>query len=186
MKKALIIVDLQRDFCPGGALPAAGGNGIVPVINKLMQSFDLVIASKDWHPARTVHFDRWPPHCIRGSEGAAFHPELNIGRIDEVALKGTGNSDDGYSAFEATNLDLAYVLEKQGIAEVYVSGLTTEYCAKATALDALKAGFKTFVITDAIAAVNQQPGDDAKALSGMQAAGILLLQSSGISPSENN
>lgn len=175
MKRGLIIVDVQRDFCPGGALPASKGHEVVPVINKLIDQFDLVVASKDWHPAKTVHFDKWPPHCIRGTEGAAFHPGINEKKIDLVALKGTGNSDDGYSAFEATNIDLSYAFKKREIDTLYITGLTTEYCVQSTAKDALNAGFQVYVVTDAVAPVEQQAGDHEKALRQMQDAGIALV-----------
>jgi nicotinamidase/pyrazinamidase len=177
MSKALIIVDVQQDFCPGGALPAPKGNEVIPVINSLMDKFDYVVASKDWHPAQTVHFNRWPVHCVRASTGAAFHKDLKEEKINEVALKGTGNSDDGYSAFEATNIDLSHWLKKNKIDTVYISGLTTEYCVKATALDALTSGFKVYIITDAIAAVEAQSGDGKHALKEMQRAGIQLVAS---------
>ena len=175
MSKALIIVDVQQDFCPGGALPAPKGNEVIPIINSLMDKFDFVIASKDWHPNETVHFNKWPVHCVRASAGAAFHKDLNEDKINEVFLKGTGNSDDGYSAFEATNIDLSHWLKKNKIDTVYISGLTTEYCVKATALDALTSGFKVYVITDAVAAVEAQAGDEKKSLKEMQDAGIQLV-----------
>lgn len=180
MKNALILVDIQRDFCPGGALPAPGGNKIIPVVNSIIDKFDLVIASKDWHPARTIHFEKWPVHCVRATEGAAFHPQLDTLNIDEVVLKGTGNSDDGYSAFEATNMDLESLLRKNKITSVFVCGLTTEYCVNATALDALKAGFEVAVITDATAAVAANEGDEEAALEKMRTQGIKLLTSRAI------
>lgn len=180
MKRALIIVDLQKDFCPGGALPAARAGDIVPVINQLLHRFDLVIASKDWHPQDTVHFDKWPPHCIRATTGATFHAGLHTENIELIALKGTGNTDDGYSAFEATNIDMEAALNKRQIEEVYVAGLTTEYCVQATALDAFQFGFRVFVVTDAIAAVEQAVGDHEKALQKMQQAGILPILSAEI------
>lgn len=175
--KGLIIVDVQKDFCPGGALPAAGGNDIIPVINELQKKFDVIIASKDWHPSSTVHFEKWPVHCVRGSEGARFHDHLKIDKINEVALKGTGNTDDGYSAFEATNLDIQSWLKKRNVSEVYVCGIASEYCVSATARDAYKAGFKTFVVEDAISAVEAHPGDTEKALRQMKESGIELIQS---------
>lgn len=180
MKKALLVVDVQQDFCPGGALAAPAGNDIIPVINEIMDKFDLVIASKDWHPAKTVHFEIWPVHCVRATAGAAFHPDLDTSKIDQVVLKGTSNTDDGYSAFEATNHDLTYLLQKNYIDEVYVCGLTTEYCIKATAQDALKAGFKVFVVTDASAAVAAKEGDEKKALKEIQQSGIHLVKADDI------
>ena len=180
MKKALLIVDVQNDFCPGGSLAAPTGNDIIPVINTIMDKFDLVIASKDWHPERTIHFEKWPVHCVRATPGAAFHPELDTTKIDEVVLKGTTNSDDGYSAFEATNNDLTFLLKKNNIAEVFVCGLTTEYCVKATAQDALNAGFKVLVVTDATGAVAANTGDSEKALKEMENMGVELIASSQI------
>ena len=176
MKKALLVVDVQKDFCPGGALAAPAANDVIPVINEIMDKFDLVIASKDWHPAKTVHFEIWPVHCVRATAGAAFHADLDISKIDEVVLKGTSNTDDGYSAFEATNNDLTYLLRKNNIEEVYVCGLTTEFCVKATAQDALNAGFKVFVVTDASAAVAAKEGDEKKALEEIEQSGIQLVQ----------
>lgn len=180
MKKALLVVDVQKDFCPGGALAAPAGNEVIPVINKIMDKFDLVIASKDWHPEKTVHFEIWPVHCVRASAGAAFHPDLDTTKIDEVVLKGTSNSDDGYSAFEATNNDLTYLLQKNKIEEVFVCGLTTEYCVKATAQDALKAGFKVSVVTDASAAVAAKEGDEKRALDEIEQSGIQLVKADDI------
>lgn len=175
MKKALFIVDVQRDFCPGGPLAAPGGNDIIPLINRLMEKFEVVAASKDWHPAETVHFKKWPPHCIRGTSGAAFHPDLDQGNIDLVALKGTANSDDGYSAFEATNIDLSFWLKKNGVDCLYLTGIATEYCVMATARDAVENGFRTFVVSDAVAAVDQHAGDGRKALEAMSREGIVLI-----------
>lgn len=175
MKAALLIIDVQRDFCPGGTLPAPGGDRVVEVINALSAHFGCIAASKDWHPAATAHFDRWPPHCIRATSGAAFHPGLRTERIDRLLLKGTGNSDDGYSAFEATNEDLEWWLRRQGVDTLTLCGLTTEYCVRATALDALRAGFEVQVVTDAVAPVEQHAGDGQAALDAMDAAGVRLL-----------
>lgn len=173
----LLIVDVQKDFCPGGALPAEQGDQVVPVINGLMDRFDLVIASKDWHPAQTVHFEKWPRHCVKNTEGAEFHEDLEVGNIDQVVLKGTGNQDDGYSAFEATNVDLNAYLKINGTENLYISGLTTDYCVEQSALDAARKGFHTIVITDAIQAVNINPGDGDKSLKKMKEAGCRLLTS---------
>lgn len=175
--KALLVVDVQNDFCPGGTLAVPDGDRVVPVINQLMDKFPLVVASKDWHPLETVHFQKWPVHCVHNTRGAEFHPQLDSAKIKQVFLKGTGNKDDGYSAFEATSLDLAKYLKEHGVTELYVTGLATDYCVRASALDALKQGFKTYVVTDAVAAVNVQPGDEQKALDEMQKAGATLVQS---------
>ena len=176
-KKCLLIVDLQNDFCPGGALPVKDGDKIVEPINKVMDKFELVIASKDMHPEKTVHFNKWPVHCVRGTKGSEFHPDLNRGKIDFVFEKGTGNKDDGYSAFEATNKNLEEFLKENKVDELYVCGLATDYCVKATVLDALKSGFKTFVLTDCIKAVNVNPDDGEKSLKEMQDKGAILIES---------
>jgi nicotinamidase/pyrazinamidase len=175
--KGLLVVDVQNDFCPGGSLAVPEGDKIVPVINGLMDKFPVVVASKDWHPKQTVHFQKWPVHCVHNSRGADFHPGIQSTKIEQVFLKGTGNKDDGYSAFEATNLDLKDYLKKKGVTELYVTGLATDYCVRASALDAAKNGFNTFVVTDAIAAVNMKPGDDKKALEDMKQAGVKTVTS---------
>ncbi len=175
--KGLLVVDVQNDFCPGGSLAVTDGDAVVPVINNLMKQFPVVVASKDWHPRQTVHFQKWPVHCVHNSKGAEFHPKLLSERIQQVFLKGTGNRDDGYSAYEATNLDLKQYLEERGVTELYVTGLATDYCVRASALDSVKSGFKTFVVTDAVAAVNVQPDDGAKALEELRVAGVTLLSS---------
>jgi len=175
--KALLVVDVQNDFCPGGALAVPEGDKVVPVINQLLDRFPLVVASKDWHPHETVHFQKWPVHCVHNTRGAEFHPQLNSVKIGQVFLKGTGNKDDGYSAFEATNLDLAAYLKQQGVSELYVVGLATDYCVRASAIDAATLGLKTYVVEDAVAAVNVHPGDDKKAFGEMRDAGVHLIAS---------
>ena len=168
--RALIVVDVQNDFCPGGALAVPKGDRVVPVINELMAEFELVVASKDWHPENSVHFDKWPKHCIKETEGAEFHPDLKIAKIDKVFLKGTKDKDDGYSAFEATNLDLAQYLNEKEVKELYISGLATEYCVKETALAAAKKGFEVYVIEEAIAGIDED--DVAAAFEEMREAGV--------------
>ena len=106
MNRALLIVDVQNDFCPGGALPAPTGDKVVPVINKIIDKFSNIVASRDWHPKVTVHFNKWPEHCVQNTKGADFPKELNKEKFDQIFEKGTRNIDDGYSAFEATNVDL--------------------------------------------------------------------------------
>jgi nicotinamidase/pyrazinamidase len=175
--KALLVVDVQNDFCPGGSLGVPEGDRVVPVINQLMEKFDVVVASKDWHPHKTVHFEKWPVHCVHNTRGAEFHPDLKSAKIQQVFLKGTRDRDDGYSAFEATNLDLAEYLRRAGVSELYVAGLATDYCVRASALDAIKLGFTTTVVTDAVAAVKVKPGDDAKAIEEMKEAGANLVSS---------
>ena len=175
--RALIIVDVQNDFCPGGALPAPEGERVVPVLNKIIDRFHFVVASRDWHPESTVHFEKWPAHCVENTYGADYHPDLKTEKIDVHLLKGTGNVDDGYSAFEATNSDLEELLKEQGVKEVYVGGLTTEYCVKSTAADSLKKGFSTFLVTDAIEGVKQNQGDVEKAIDEMADMGIVMVTS---------
>jgi len=176
-RRALFIVDLQRDFCKGGALGIPTADHIVPIINALIPVYDDVLASKDWHPTDSLHFKHWPVHCVASSQGAEFHPDLKAEHIDLVFLKGTENKDDGYSAFEATNQSLQAYLHSHGISGIDLCGLATDYCVKATALDALKSGFAVRVITDAIDAVNLDPSDGAMALQEMSHAGAVLIES---------
>ncbi|EKF56716.1 nicotinamidase [Galbibacter marinus] len=178
--KALLIVDVQNDFCTGGALATKGGEEVAPVINAIADKFDLVVASKDWHPEKTIHFEKWPSHCVAGSHGAEFHADLNTEVIDQVVEKGTANLDDGYSAFEATNLDLSQYLKSKEIDTVYVCGIATDYCVLSSALDSQKQGFNTFVIKDAVRAVNLKEGDGDRALKQMEKAGCELVLSSQI------
>lgn len=177
MKKALLIVDVQNDFCPGGALGVKDGDKVVPVINNIIDKFDVVISSQDWHPEDSIHFEKWPPHCIAGTVGADFHPDLKKERIDLKLYKGTQNKDDGYSAFEATNISLADFLHEHKIIDLYICGLATDYCVKASAMDAINLGFHTYVITDAVKAVNVHPNDDKRALQEMFQAGCALVES---------
>jgi nicotinamidase/pyrazinamidase len=178
--KALIIVDVQVDFCPGGMLASPDGDKVVPVINKLIDNFDIILASRDWHPAKTAHFKKWPVHCVRNSHGAEFHPQLNSDKIQQQFLKGTENKDDGYSAFEATNKNLDDYLKEHDVNELYVSGIATEYCVKETAFDSLNYGYKTWVIEDAIAGVRLKPDDEQGAKDEMKKAGIRFVNSTQI------
>ena len=173
--KALLIVDVQNDFCPGGALAVTDGDQVVPVINQLIDQFDVVCASKDWHPDQTIHFDRWPVHCVANTPGADFHPQLNQDSIDQILLKGTSNQDDGYSAFEATNINLTQWLKQKGVEELTIVGLATDYCVKASALDAVDQGFQVIVKQEAIRAVNLLPNDGNKALNEMKQAGVEIV-----------
>jgi nicotinamidase/pyrazinamidase len=177
MKKILLIVDLQRDFCKDGALGIPTADKIVPIVNKIIPLYDTVLASKDWHPFNTVHFEKWPIHCVAESSGADFHADLDSHLFDYVFLKGTDNKDDGYSAFEATNTHLDTYLKEHHVSDLDVCGLTTDYCVRETTLDALRLGYKVRVITDAIDAVNVSPGDGDRALAEMAAAGAVLITS---------
>jgi nicotinamidase/pyrazinamidase len=172
---ALLVVDVQNDFCPGGALPVAGGDAVVPVINAWMKRFETVVASRDWHPQASAHFQRWPLHCIVGTTGAEFRQGLETGRFTLVVDKGTNNVDDGYSAFEATSVDLACWLEGRGIHKLYVCGLAIDYCVRQTVLDALARGFDVSVIRAGVASVDVDPGDGQRALEAMESAGAHLV-----------
>ena len=175
--RCLLIVDLQRDFCAGGALAVPGADGIVAPINRIIGKFDLVLASRDKHPPGTRHFEKWPVHCVQGTPGAEFHPGLDLSSVDCLLEKGTSNADDGYSDFESSNMDLAAYLRSRGVTGLYVCGLATDYCVKATVLDALDKGFDTFVIEDCIRAVDVNPGDGARALASMRKRGAIVLTS---------
>lgn len=172
---ALLVVDVQNDFCPGGALAVAGGDAIIPAINSWIPRFTTVVASRDMHPAGTRHFRAWPVHCVAGTPGAAFRDGLRADLFTLVVEKGTSMEDDGYSAFEATNVDLEQWLRGRGISTLYVCGLATDYCVKATVLDARRRGFAVTVIRSAVAAVDLHPGDGEQALQAMAAAGAQLL-----------
>ena len=173
--KALLVVDVQNDFCPGGALGTPEGDKVVPVINKVMDKFDLVLASRDWHPEDSIHFKNWPVHCVRNTKGAEYHPDLKTEKITQELFKGTGNKDDGYSAFEATNINLTAYLKDKNIDELYISGLTTEYCVKQTTLDALTNKFNTYLIIDGIEGVRAHPDDPQKAIDEMKKKGVKLI-----------
>jgi nicotinamidase/pyrazinamidase len=174
-KRCLLIVDLQNDFCTGGALAVSGADEIIVSINRIMKKFDRVVASRDMHPPGSRHFEKWPVHCVHGTSGAEFHPGLAVACIDCFIEKGTTMQDDGYSDFESTNLDLAAYLREQAVDELFVCGLATDYCVKETVLDALRRGFTTSVLADCIRAVDLQPGDGMRALQEMQDSGAHIL-----------
>jgi nicotinamidase/pyrazinamidase len=182
---ALLIVDVQNDFCPGGALPVPEGDRVVPVLNRVAQHIarqgGLIVASRDWHPPTTCHFaaygGKWPVHCVQHTPGAAFHPDLKLPAGTLIISKGMSESDDGYSAFEGRAPDgrtLMQILQERGIRRLVVGGLATDYCVRASVLDALKHGFELQVLTDAVRGVDLQPGDSERALQEMQAAGATL------------
>lgn len=175
--KALLIVDVQNDFCSGGTLAVPDGEKVVPVINKLMDRFKVIVASKDWHPEKTKHFTKWPAHCVQDTFGAAFHPQLDAEKIQEVFLKGTGVEDDGYSAFEATNNNLEQFLRSHKVDDLYVCGLATDYCVLSSALDAHKKGFNVLVIEDAVRGVDVVKGDVERAIEEMKHMGIVFIPS---------
>ncbi|MCA1928253.1 MAG: isochorismatase family protein [Calditerrivibrio sp.] len=154
--KCLLIVDVQNDFCPGGALAVPDGDKVVDIINLIIDKFELVISSQDWHPSSGAHFDRWPIHCVANTEGAALHPALSKEKIDIFLLKGTDGSDTGYSAFEATNINLSDLLKYRNIKSLYVTGLATEYCVKATCIDAVKNGLEVFLVKEGTKGIDDE------------------------------
>ena len=199
--KALILVDIQNDFCPGGALAVPDGDAVVAVANRLTPRFECVVTTQDSHPAdhhsfagshpgRTAYevIDLhglpqvlWPTHCVTGSDGWRFHPQLELAHVTQNIPKGTDREIDSYSGFfdngqrKATGLET--YLRAQQISDVYVLGLATDYCVKATALDARRLGFRTWVIEDACRAVNLQPSHEADAKAELLAAGVQLCSS---------
>jgi nicotinamidase/pyrazinamidase len=178
VSRALIIVDFQNDFTPGGALAVPEGDSIAPRLNELAASgdYDLVVATRDWHPADHNSFAEqggpWPVHCVAGTQGAELHPDLDRSRIDVIVDKGQAVDTDGYSGFEGT--DLEQLLRERGITQVTVVGLATDYCVKNTALDALGAGFAVTVDSTAARGVEVQEGDSERALAEVRAAGGVI------------
>jgi len=202
--KALILVDIQNDFVPGGALPVPEGDRIIPLVNALQSKFDLVIATQDWHPRNHGSFTAnhpnkkpgdqinlnglpqilWPVHCVQNAPGAALVPALDTRRISRIFQKGTDPGIDSYSAlFDNGHLKatgLGEFLKQRGVTDVFLAGLATDYCVKFTALDAIQLGFKTHVIEDACRGVNLKPDDVAMAIEEMKAAGVQITNSSNL------
>lgn len=187
MTVGILLVDPQLDFFPGGSLGVRDGDAIVAPIVELLQKHPRapVFASRDWHPADTRHFaargGRWPPHCVQGTSGARFHQGLPLERA-EIFNKGTDPENDaGYSAFEGASTSqggrsLAAALQAQGVDALLVAGLATDYCVKASVLDALKHGLITFLFEPGVRAVNLKPDDGERAIAEMRAAGALLVR----------
>ncbi len=199
--RALLLVDIQNDFCPGGALAVPRGDEVVAVANRLMARFPLVVATQDWHPADHGSFAvnhpgrkpyemgelaglpqvMWPAHCVQGTAGAAFHPVLDQSRITRVFPKGTDAQIDSYSGFfdngkrKATGL--GDYLREQGVVEIFVMGLATDYCVRATALDGVALGFKVALVVDGCRGVELQPGDVDRAVADLRAAGVRIIGS---------
>ena len=175
-KKALIVVDVQNDFCPGGSLAVAQGDEVVAPLNRLIKEFldrgEPVYKTRDWHPAQTKHFavygGTWPVHCVQDTAGAEFHPDLLDDPRITVISKGTDEAADGYSGFDGTNL--GQLLRDEGVEEVWVGGLATDYCVKQTVLDAVRQGFEVKALADAMRAVNVKPDDGANAVEEMRQA----------------
>lgn len=180
-RRALIVVDVQNDFCPGGSLAVERGDEVVAPLNELIEEFlsrgDLVVKSRDWHPSRTKHFTAyggtWPVHCVQNTRGAEFHPDLFDDPRVHIVSKGTGD-EDNYSAFDGT--DLASLLRSHGVEEIWVGGLATDYCVKNTVLDAVRQGFRVVAVADAMRAVNLKPGDEERALAEMGRAGAEIVR----------
>ncbi|MDF2440814.1 MAG: nicotinamidase/pyrazinamidase [Abditibacteriota bacterium] len=202
--RTLILVDVQNDFCPGGALAVSEGNAVVPIINDIQKYFDLVVATQDWHPRDHLSFAAnhagktpgevielngcpqvlWPAHCVQESEGARLRTDLDTSRIARIFQKGQHREVDSYSGFfdndHATATGLGDYLHEQGATAVYVCGLATDYCVKFSALDAKSLGFETYLIQDASRGVNLQSGDDAAAIEEMRVAGVTIVSSADI------
>lgn len=200
-KKALIMVDLQNDFCTGGSLAVPEGEKVVPIANQLQSKFDLVVATQDWHPHDHMSFavnhpgygvgDQiivdeipqilWPSHCEQNTKGAEFHPDLNTQAIARIVHKGIDKKIDSYSAFfdnaHRRSTGLGDYLKSESVQEVYIIGLATDYCVKYSSLDAVHLGFTVYVIADACRGVELNPGDTDRAFAEMQAAGVKLIQS---------
>ena len=204
--RALVLVDLQYDFCPGGALAVPRGDETIAVAQRLMPRFDVVVATQDWHPPDHASFAAnhtgrspgqvidldglpqvlWPPHCVQGTRGAELHAELDRARIHEVFRKGTDPRIDSYSGFfdnghrKATGL--GDWLRGRGVRQLYVLGLATDYCVKATVLDACELGFEVWVVEDGCRPVELVPGDGELAFGAMRAAGATVIPSGTIGP----
>jgi nicotinamidase/pyrazinamidase len=177
MRRALLLVDLQRDFFPGGALGVKDADPLVPVVNELIRRFrgrDLpIILTRDWHTPSHVSFKErggpWPPHCVAGTDGASFHPALDVPPDARVVSKAAAADRDAYSGFQGT--DLALQLRQQDVTDLVVAGLATEYCVKNSVLDALKEGFSVTVVEEGIRAVNVDPDDGRAAIEEMKRSG---------------
>ncbi len=202
--RALILVDIQNDFCPGGALAVPRGDEVVPVANRLMGDVDLVVATQDWHPAGHGSFAAshpgrrpfemgelaglpqvlWPAHCVQWTGGAQFHPGLDTRRIVRVFPKGTDPAIDSYSGFfdndQRTATGMGEWLRARGVTTVVICGLATDYCVKATTLDALRLGLRATVVADGCRAVDLRAGDGDDALAAMRAAGASISTLAGI------
>ena len=180
---ALIVVDVQNDFCVGGALAVRDGDAVLPVINRISARFSRIFYTRDWHPANHCSFSdapefvdkSWPPHCVQDTPGAEFHPELYM-PDDAVVISTAADPDrEAYSGFEGT--DLAAQLRDAGIRRVFVCGLATDYCVRATVLDALSEGFEAVLVEDACRGVDIPPGNAAAAIAEMRKAGATVMHS---------
>lgn len=175
---ALILVDLQNDFLPGGALAVAGGDHVIPVANRLALEHELVVATQDWHPEGHSSFSVWPVHCVQNTKGAQFAADLDINTVHYVFQKGTDPDIDSYSGFydndHRKSTGLGDFLKSKNVDAVTILGLATDYCVKFTALDARALGFRVTVVRSGCRAVNLKPEDEAAAYDEMRKAGITL------------
>jgi nicotinamidase/pyrazinamidase len=179
---ALIIIDMQNDFCPGGALPVTDGDRVVPVLNRYIERFTQeglpIFATRDWHPEKTSHFKAygglWPPHCIQGSKGAEFRADLALPKDAVIVSAGMAPDEEGYSGFDgvdSSGVGLAELLRWSNVTGIYVGGLATDYCVKHTVLDGLKHGFAVTLLEDAVRGVELALGDSQRAVQEMLQAG---------------
>lgn len=177
-KNALLIADVQNDFCPGGRLAVPGGDKIIPAINKYIKEFSKnqlpVFISRDWHPKKTKHFKKfggtWPEHCVADTKGAQFHPKLKFPKEAIIISKGIDPEKDSYSAFDAADAngaDFHTLLQILGVKKIFIGGIATDYCVKNSCLDALKRGFKVSVLLDAIKGIDLKPHDSDEAIKEM-------------------
>lgn len=179
---ALVVVDMQVDFMPGGALPVPGGDEVVGRVNEYVELFTkagaTVVFTRDWHPPNHISFKTrggpWPPHCIQGTPGASFHPKLRVPTDALIVSKATDPDREAYSGFEGTELDAE--LRKRGVRRVFVCGVATDYCVRATALDAAKLGYQVFLLVDAVRGVNMPPNSVQRATDEMLNAGVVLVE----------
>lgn len=183
---ALLLVDPQNDFCPNGALGVAEGDQVMPVLSEWAAAAEAagvpIFVSRDWHPPRTTHFKQyggvWPPHCVQGTPGGEFHPSLRLPASVVIVSKGMGETEDAYSAFQARDADgvmLADLLRGRGVQRLYLMGLATDYCVRATALGGLEQGLQVNVVRSGCRAVDLQPGDGHAALAAIETAGGVLM-----------
>jgi nicotinamidase/pyrazinamidase len=184
---ALILIDVQNDFCPGGALPVAQGDEVVPALNRYIEKFTQeklpIFATRDWHPEKTKHFKAygglWPPHCIQGTKGAEFRADLALPKDAVIVSAGMAPDEEGYSGFDGKDergLGLADLLHAAGVKRIFVGGLATDYCVKHTILDGLKHGFNVTLLRDSVRGVELAPGDSMRAVEEMVGAGANILE----------
>ena len=184
-ERALIVVDVQNDFCPAGSLAVGGADRIIPRLNRVITAFERmripIFFTRDWHPRNHHSFKEqggvWPAHCVKGTKGARFHPGLKVPRRARVISKATEPAVDAYSGFQGT--ELARDLQQLGVRELFVGGLATDYCVKNTVLDGLAAGFRVFLLSDCVEGVNLKPSDAARAVEEMLAKGARSITSGG-------